>query len=62
VQANEPGSKNGSYVWIYEDHGIVSAKAPQSSAPILQRLADASSVGELIADGLRCNKGDDNIG
>ncbi|MVT55274.1 hypothetical protein GPL17_33110 [Bradyrhizobium yuanmingense] len=55
-------SKTGSYVWVYDAHGIVSAKAPQSSEPILQRLTDASSVGELIADGLRCNKGDDNIG
>jgi hypothetical protein len=55
-------SKKGSYVWIYDDDGITSAKAPQSSEPILQRLTDASSVGELIADGLRCNKGDDNIG
>jgi hypothetical protein len=55
-------SKKGSYVWVYDDHGIISAKAPQSSEPILQRLTDASSVGELIANGLRCNKGDDNIG
>jgi hypothetical protein len=55
-------SKKGSYVWVYDDHGIISAKAPQSAEPILQRLTDASSVGELIADGLRCNKGDDNIG
>jgi len=54
-------SKKGSYVWIYDDHGITSAKAPQSSEPILQRLTDASSVGELIADGLRCNKGDEKI-
>jgi hypothetical protein len=55
-------SKKGSYVWIYDERGVISAKAPQSSQPILQRLTGSSSVGELIADGLRCNKGDDNIG
>ncbi|OKO73409.1 hypothetical protein [Bradyrhizobium sp. AS23.2] len=55
-------SKKASYVWIYESDRILSVKAPQASKPILQRVTGSSSVGELIADGLRCNKGDDKIG
>lgn len=55
-------SKKASYVWIYEGDRILSVKAPRASKPILQRVTDPSSVGELIADGLRCNKGDDKIG
>jgi hypothetical protein len=37
-------SKTGSYVWIYDERGVISAKAPQSSQPILQRLTGSSSV------------------
>jgi hypothetical protein len=55
-------SKKSSYVWIYEDDHVLSVKAPQSSKPILQRVTEASSAGELIADGLRCNRGDEDIG
>ena len=55
-------SKKASYVWVYEDDHVLSVKAPQASAPILQRVTDASSAGELIADGLRCNRGDEDIG
>jgi len=55
-------SKKSSYVWIYEDDHVLSVKAPQASKPILQRVTEASSAGELIADGLRCNRGDEDIG
>jgi hypothetical protein len=55
-------SKKSSYVWIYERDRVRSVKAPQASKPILQHTTGSSSVGELIADGLRCNKGDDKIG
>jgi hypothetical protein len=55
-------SKKASYVWIYESDRILSVKAPQASKPILQRVTEPSSAGELIADGLRCNKGDEDIG
>jgi hypothetical protein len=55
-------SKKSSYVWIYEDDHVLSVKAPQASKPILQRVAEASSAGALIADGLRCKRGDENIG
>jgi hypothetical protein len=55
-------SKKASYVWIYERDRVRSVKAPQASKPILQRVTEASSAGELIADGLRCNRGDEDIG
>jgi hypothetical protein len=55
-------SKKSSYVWIYEDDHVLSVKAPQASKPILQRVTEASSAGELIADDLRCNRGDEDIG
>ncbi|MET4071684.1 hypothetical protein ABID58_006499 [Bradyrhizobium sp. S3.2.6] len=54
-----PGS---SYIWIYENNGVVCTKAPQSSEPLLMFVADPISVGRLIADGLRCNRGDEDIG
>jgi hypothetical protein len=51
-----------SYVWIYESNRIVSAVAPQASQPQLSIITNPTSVGTLIADGLRCNRGDDEIG
>jgi len=51
-----------SYVWIYERDEVVCTKAPRSSRPTLTRIANPMSVGELIADGLRCNLGDEDIG
>jgi hypothetical protein len=53
---------HSSYVWIYEPDGITCAKAPRSSRPTLTRIANPMSVGELIADGLRCNLGGKEIG
>lgn len=51
-----------SYVWIYERDRIVSAAAPQASQPQLSIITNPTSVGTLIADGLRCNRGDEEIG
>jgi hypothetical protein len=51
-----------SYVWIYEQDGVTCTKAPRSSMPTLTRITNPMSVGELIADGLRCNLGDEDIG
>jgi hypothetical protein len=50
-----------SYVWIYEESRVVSAAAPQSSEPQLAIMTNQISAGTLIADGLRCNKGDEEI-
>jgi hypothetical protein len=55
-------SKKGAYVWIFEDGGVTSVKAPQTTAPLLQRVLEPSTVGELIARGLRCTAGDRKIG
>lgn len=55
-------SKDASYVWIFEDDNVRSVKAPQASQPLLQRVTEPSSVGELIAKGLRCSAGDKVIG
>lgn len=51
-----------SYVWIYESTRVISAAAPQSNEPQLAIITNPISVGTLIADGLRCNKGDEDIG
>jgi hypothetical protein len=51
-----------SYVWIYERDEVVCTKAPRSSRPTLTRITNPMSVGELIADGLRCSLGDEDIG
>jgi hypothetical protein len=51
-----------SYVWIYDQDGVTCTKAPRSSRPTLTRTTNPMSVGELIADGLRCNLGDEDIG
>ena len=55
-------SKKGAYVWVYDSHGATSIKAPQASAPLLQKVSESSSIGELIARGLRCTAGDKKIG
>ncbi len=54
-------SKTASYVWVYEQGGVTSVRAPQASQPLLQRVSEPST-GELIAKGLRCNAGDKRIG
>jgi len=51
-----------SYVWVYEIRDVVCAKAPRSSRPTLTRIWNPMTIGALIADGLRCNLGDRDIG
>jgi hypothetical protein len=53
---------HSSYVWIYEPDGITCTKAPRSSLPTLTRITNPSSVGKFIANGLRCELGDEGIG
>jgi len=53
---------HASYVWIYEEHGITCGDAPQASQPLFTRVSNPTTVGELLADGLRCNRGDEGIG
>lgn len=49
-----------SYIWSYGPHGVTSIHtgAMIGATPIEEPV----SAGELIADGLRCRKGDPNIG
>ena len=51
-----------SYVWIYAKDGVTCAKAPKSSRPTLTHIWNPVTVGKLIADGLRCQLGDEKIG
>jgi hypothetical protein len=37
-------SKKGSYVWIYDEDGVTSVKAPQASMPLLQRVTERNSL------------------
>ena len=55
-------SKTSSYVWINEQDGVVCTKAPRSSRPTFTWVVNPMSVGELIANGLRCTLGDEGIG
>lgn len=52
-----------SYVWIFDEQGTHCMKAPKSSDPKLRDLPTSSiSVGELIADGVACWRGDESKG
>jgi hypothetical protein len=53
-----------SYIWVYGPTGIVAVPAKRAAYPRLPGdfFKDGISVGELIADGLRCNAGDPKIG
>ena len=52
-----------SYIWIYEPTGIRVMRATAIFPPALLPIAvSGTTVGELIAAGLRCNAGDPRIG
>lgn len=51
-----------SYVWIYGETGVICVKAPRSSRPTLSHIWNPITVGEFIANGLRCILGDEAIG
>jgi hypothetical protein len=49
-----------SYIWSYGPHGVTSI--PAGAMIGVAPLRDILSAGELIAEGLRCRKGDPQIG
>jgi hypothetical protein len=55
-------SKTGAYVWVFDDEGVTCVEAPNSSDPSLTWIFNPMTVGELIVEGLRCNRGDRAIG
>lgn len=56
-------SRDGSYIWVYEPTGIAAYPASAATGPTLALPPfGGQTVGELIADGLRCEAGDRDIG
>lgn len=57
-------SDEASYVLVFGPRGIVAVPAERATWPRVPRdfLKDAMSVGELVAAGLKCNKGDRRLG
>jgi hypothetical protein len=55
-------SKTDAYVWVFDDEGVTCVEAPKSSDPSLTWIVNPMTVGELIVEGLRCNRGDRAIG
>jgi hypothetical protein len=52
------------YVWVYEDTGVAVVPATVAASPIrpIPLQWPRRTVGELVADGLRCTAGDHAIG
>lgn len=52
-----------SYVWVFTEGKVLCTKAPKSSDPHLRDLPyKHQSIGNMIAQGLRCQQGDDTKG
>jgi hypothetical protein len=53
-----------SYVWVYEDAGVAVIPATVLAFPTgpILTLSPRRTVGELVADGLKCTAGDRAIG
>ncbi|WP_271557662.1 hypothetical protein [Bradyrhizobium sp. CCBAU 45394] len=56
-------SLTDSYLWVFEDNGVICVPAPKSSDPVIRGSTyQPQSIGGLIANGLRCEQGDRKIG
>jgi hypothetical protein len=66
IQCNKMRDRTqDAYVWIFHETGVRVVKAPKDATDIqITDLLDSASVtpGELVAEGLRCNRGDRTIG
>jgi hypothetical protein len=54
-----------SYIWIYGENSVIAVPAKRARYPKLPHdftSIGRVTIGDLIADGLRCNKGDESLG